>query len=126
MNYLLLLCATLYLLTINFQSNCEDDLVVRHRSPVSIDNGYRPAIADERDYVIPNSESKVKIQVNTNVRVISKASQHYPALCTIIKCSSFVLLFSLFFHEILFEKKATELIYPLLDTLQRYLYMFLH
>ena len=112
---------------INFQPNCEDDLVVRHRSPVSIDNGYRPAMADEGDCVTPNSESKVKIQVNKNVSAVSKATQHYPTLYTLIKCSSFVLLLLLFFLEILFEKKTTELIFtPLLNTLHRYLYMFLH
>ena len=82
-------------------------------------------MADEGDCVNPNSESKVKIQVNENVSAVSKATQNYPTLYTLIKCSSFVLLLFLFFYGIIFEKKTTELIFtPLLNTLHKYLYMF--
>ena len=84
-------------------------------------------MADEGDCVIPNSVSKVKIQVNKNVSAVSKATQNCPTLYTLIKCSSFVLLLFLFFHGIIFEKKTTDLIFtPLLNTLHKYLYMFLN
>ena len=113
----------------------EDDLVVRHRSPVSIDNGYKPVMADKNsdsirtiDYVIPNSELNVKTQeVNRNVSDFSNSTRYYPKLYMLFKCSSIMLLFFLVLHEILSDnQRVTELFTPLFNSIHSYLYMFLH
>ena len=117
------------------QLSSEDDLVVRHRSPVSIDNGYKPVMADTNsdsirtnDCVINNSEINVKIQeVNQNVRDFSNSTSYYQTLYLLFKCSSIMLLFFLLLDEILSDnKRVRELFTPLLNSIHSYLYMFLH
>ena len=75
-----------------------------------------------RDPDISKSESDeniVKLQVNKRKNVMqSSFKKNYPYPYTLLKCSSFTLFLFLFLTEILFDKKITELITPMMNYTQ--------